>query len=806
MFASLLQEFRFALRSLARTPWFTATSVLMLAAGLGLAMYMFGAINGFVLKPMPFMNADRLMYVGYEERDDPGDEEDIPLHDFVELRAAQTRFEDLAAFYEGTVNLSEGERPERYDGVFATASLFTELGMKPHLGRLLDEADNVPGAAPVAVISHVMWVNRFAADPGVIGRAVRLNGKPGRIVGVMPPGFRFPRKHDIWTALPLDLSLPRIHAIELEVFGHLREGVSVTEAAGEVQAQLTRINAQFPELAEADRAMVKPYGDRLISDTTRRVLYTMFAAVLLVLLIACANVANLMVARGAARQRELAIRGALGAGRRRLVAQVLAESLLIALAASALGLFGAMVGGEITMRSILASEDPPVYWVDFTLDGVGVAFALLAGLVSALAAALLPALEAARTPAGQAMRAGGAGAIGKGARLGKALVVLEVAVCMGLLVGAGLTVRSVLKMQSHDLGFDASNVLSGRVALFENAYPEPADRHRFVENLQRRLEAIPGVSNVALASSLPLMDLGQFDYQVEGQEVQGNLFPSTWTTWVTPGFFDTFKFAPLAGRGFSTQDDFGAPAVAIVSESFARSAWPQGDPIGRRIKVNPSFANAPWATVVGIVPDTLQGEFDDNSEPESIYLPLAQGRTSFLSFAVRTQNDPYEYADAVREAVREVDADLPIYWLRSLEDWLDIALWDARLMARLFGVFAAFALLLAMSGIYAVLAYAVSQRTREIGVRRALGAPDQGILRMVLGQGSVQLALGLGLGLLLALAFGRLLSNLLFEVQGFDPLTFFGVATILALVSVLAGLVPARRALRVQPMVALRYE
>ena len=806
MFASLLQEFRFALRSLARTPWFTATSVLMLAAGLGLAMYMFGAINGFVLKPMPFMDSDRLMYVGYEERDDPGDEEEVPLHDFVELRAAQTQFEDLAAFYEGTVNLSEGERPERYDGVFATASLFTELGMKPHLGRLLTAADNQPGAAPVAVISHLMWVNRFAADPGVVGRAVRLNGKPGHIVGVMPPGFRFPRKHDLWTALPLDLSQTRSEAMRLELFGHLRESATISDAAGEVQAQLARINAQFPDITVADRVIVKPYGDKLISDQTRAILYTMFAAVLLVLLIACANVANLMVARGAARQRELAIRGALGAGRRRLVAQVLAESLLIALAASAIGLFGAMIGGEITMRSILASEDPPVYWVDFTLDSVGIGFALAMGLLSALVAALLPALEAARTPAGQAMRSGGAGAIGKGARLGKVLVVLEVAVCMGLLVGAGLTVRSVLKMQQHGLGIDASNVLSGRVALFENVYPEAADRQRFVDRLQRRLEAIPGVAAATVASSLPMMDVGDYLYEVEGRPVPDKVYPWAWVTWVAPSYFDTFRFTPIAGRAFNAQDDVDAPAVAVVSASFAHSTWPQGNAIGQRIRVNPNQPEGAWATIVGIVPDTVQGQFDDGNEPEAIYLALAQDPSAFLSFAVRTQGDPYAYADAVRAAVREVDADLPIYWLRSLEDWLDVAMWDGRLLARLFGVFAAFALLLAMSGIYAVLAYAVSQRTREIGVRRALGAGDQNILRMVLGQGGVQLALGLGIGVLLALGFGRVLANMLFEVQGFDPVTFFAVAAILSAVSVLAGVLPARRALRVEPMIALRYE
>ena len=806
MFASLLQELRFALRSLARTPWFTATCVLMLAAGLGLSMYMFGAINGFVLKPMPFMDADRLMYVGYEERDDPGDEQQIPLHDFVEIRAAQTQFEDIAGFYEGTVNLSDGERPERYDGVFATAALFTELGMQPHLGRMLQEDDNRPGAAPVAVIGHALWMNRFNGDPGVVGRAVRINGKDASIVGVMPPQFRFPRMHDLWVAMPLDTSTPRAEALQLEAFGRLAPGATAASAGAEVQAQLERINSAHPDIAIASQAMVKRFADQLVSDQTRTILYTMFAAVMLVLLIACANVANLMMARGAARQRELAIRGALGAGRRRLALQALAESLLIAAAAAGLGLLGAVMGGEITMRAIMTSEDPPVYWVDFSLDGVAIAFCLGVALVSALVSALLPSLEAARTSAAQAMRSGGAGAIGRSARLGKVLVVMEVAVCMALLVGAGLTVRSVLKMQNYDLGVQVDHVLTGRVGLFESVYPTDADRLRFIERLQQELEAVPGVSSAALSTSLPTMDMGYYQYHAEGDELPAdNAYPAAWAAWVTPSYFETFRFAPLQGRLFGTQDGADGVRVALVDQRFAQRQWPGESALGKRIRIAPTLADSQFATVIGVLPDTLQGEMDSDLRA-TVFLPMAQEPATFMSFAVRTDGDPYALADAVRAAVQRVDPDLPVYWLRTMDDWLDIAMWDSRLLANLFGIFAVFALVLAVSGIYAVLAYAVSQRTREIGVRRALGARDPGILRMVLAQGGVQLGIGLGAGLLLALGFGKVLSNFLFEVQGFDPVTFFGVAVVLASVSMLAGLVPARRALRVQPMVALRYE
>jgi putative ABC transport system permease protein len=806
MFSALLQELRFAIRALARSPWFTTTSVLMLAAGLGLSMYMFGAINGFVLKPMPFMDAERLMYVGYEDRDDPGDEEQIPLHDFVEYRAAQSHFEDLAGFYEGTINLSDGERPERYDGVFATASVLTELGMKPHLGRLLEPADNAPGAAAVAVVSHALWTNRFNGDPAVVGKAVRINGKAATLVGVMPPGFRFPRKHDIWLALPLDVSSPRGEAMRLEAFGRLREGATLASARAELEAQLAHINAAHPELRISDRAMVKPYADELISDQTRTVLTTMLVAVLLVLMIACANVANLMVARGAARQRELAIRGALGAGRRRLVMQVLAESLLIAGAAAILGLGLAVIGGEVTMQAIRASEDPPVYWVDFRLDGIGVAFSITIAVLAAIFAALLPAWDAARTSAAQSMRAGGAGSIGRSARLGKVLVVMEIAVCMALLVGAGLTVRSVLKMQDYDLGLDTRNVLSGRIALFESAYPDAGARSAFVETLQRRLEEIPGVQSATLTTALPGMDAGQSYFHVEGREPPPDqAYPASWTLRVTPSYFGTFGLAPIAGRLLGSEDRADTLRAAVVSESFARAAWPTDSALGRRLQLNPTLPDAPWLTVVGVVPDTLHGDFDGDGS-EAVYVPMAQDPASFMSFAVKTEADPYALADAVRAAVNAVDADLPIYWLRTVDDWLEIAMWDARLLRNLFTIFGAFALVLAMSGIYAVLAYAVGQRVREIGVRRALGARDEGILRMVLGQGGWQLAVGLGVGLVLALGFAQVMSNFLFGLAGFDWPTFGGVAIALCLVSMLAGWVPARRALRVEPMAALRYE
>jgi predicted permease len=414
-------------------------------------------------------------------------------------------------------------------------------------------------------------------------------------------------------------------------------------------------------------------------------------------------------------------------------------------------------------------------------------------------------MDAIRTPAAQAMRVGGAGSIGRSARLGKILVVMQVAVCMALLVGSGLTVRSVLKMQSWDLGLDIDHVLTGRVALFESAYPRPADREQFQRRLQQRLEEVPGVTSAAIASSLPMMDMGRYLFHVEGREVPvDNMYPTTWAAWVTPSYFETFRFQPRSGRVLAEQDTADGQRVALVNETFARETWPQQVPLGKRVKMNPTQAQSDWATVVGVVPDTVQ-KFGNESRA-TVFLPLAQQPTRFMSFAVRTAGDPYAIADEVRAAVQDVDPDLPVYWLRSMQDWFDIAMWDQRLLANLFTLFAGFALMLAVSGIYAVLAYGVSQRTREIGVRRALGAGNPGILRMLLHQGGVQLSIGLIVGSVLSFAFGRVLASFLFEVDGFDPTTFIAVVMVLSIVTVIAGWLPARRALQVQPMVALRHD
>ena len=804
----VLQEFRFALRALRRSPWFTLTAVLMLSIGLGLAMFMFGAIQSFALRPPPFPNGAELVHVEYADARSNEPSIEMPIQDFLALRDVQTSLVSMEGFTSGTINLSGDDRPERYNGAFVTAGAFAALGVQPLLGPGFGREDEQPGAAGKVVVSHRVWQDRYAGDPAIVGKVVRANGKEATIAGVMPPQFAFPLVNDVW--LPVEASdrgvASRRDAYSMEVFGLPREGVTHAQVAQEFDALLARLNAADPQPKFADHAVVKPYQDEFLGEETRLVIGTMFVSVLLVLAIACANVANLMIARSARRTRETAIRSAVGASRMRLVASGLSEALLVCGVAAGIGFVLAQIGGEITMQAIRGSENPPPYWMtEMRIDALSVLFAAGAALMATLFAGLWPAWRAARSADSAGMREGGHGAT-SGRKIGRGLTTMEIALCVVLLVTAGLTVRSVIERQGIDLPIDASNALTGRVGLFESAYPDDAALVAFAGRLTTELERITGVEGAAISSSVPFSYVGGQQVQTEGMDLPtGDPLPYVNTVSAQPGYFEVLRMPLLRGRLFDGRDHAGAARVALVSQPSAQRLWGDADPIGKRFRLGSSDQpERPWVTVVGVVPHVAQ-DGEEVEEP-SIYLPFEQAPTRFFSFAVRTAGDPYALAEPVREAVLRADPDLPVYWLRTMDEWVEIAAFDQRLLASLFGMFGLFAVLLAAGGLYAVLAYQVGQRTREIGVRRALGANDRGIVRMVVQQGVWQLVIGLAVGLLLALGFARLLANFLFGVSTHDPLTFGGVVGLLFVVAIVAAMVPTARALKVAPMQALRHD
>ena len=804
---AVLQELRFALRALRRSPWFTLTAVAMLSVGLGLCMYMFGAIQSFALRPPPFPNGGQLLHVEYANTLTGDDSIEVPLPDFLALRREQATLQSLEGYSEGTVNLSGTDRPERYNGAFVSPGTFAALGVAPLLGRGFEAGDELPGAPARVVLGHAVWTERYGADPDIVGRAVRVNGRDATVAGVMPQGFAFPSVNDVWLPLAARLDgTPRREAWGVEVIGMPEEGIGPAQVAQELDALLGRLNAADPDPDFATATVVKTYREEVLPTETRTVIGTMFAAVVLVLVIACANVANLMVARAARRSRETAIRSAVGASRWRLAAMGLCEALLVCLVAAVVGFVLAHLAGEATMQALRSSQDPPPYWMtEFSVDGTSVLFALAAAVLATLVAGLWPAWRAARSADNEAMRAGGGGSTG-GHRVGRALTVLEIALCMVLLVTAGLTVRSVIEAQRMDVPVAVDKVLTGRVGLFEAAYPDDPALRAFAESLDRELEAVPGVRGAAITSSVPFSIAGWQQIEPEGRMVApGEALPYQVTVSADADYFGLLEIPLLRGRLFDGRDTAERPRVAVVSAEAAEQLWPGAEPIGQRFRLGRSDqADRPWVSVVGVVPHVPQ-DGDELMEP-AIYLPFAQVPTRFFSFAVRTEGEPYAAAEGVRDAVLRADPDLPVYWLRSLEDWTAISSFDQRLLAVLFGMFGLFAVLLAAAGLYAVLAYQVSQRTREIGVRRALGADDRGIVRMVAHQGMWQLALGMGVGVLLALGFARLLSGFLFGITPHDPLTFGAVILLLAPVAGASAMVPTTRALRVPPMQALRQD
>ncbi|HET9483629.1 MAG TPA: ABC transporter permease [Xanthomonadales bacterium] len=803
-------ELKQALRSLARSPWYALTATTMLGAGLGLTMYMFGAINTFMLRPLPFAHADRLAHVELADLATGQDSMEVIVHDYLELARAQKSFESFAGFSVGTLNLSGSDRPERYEGGFVTDALFETIGEKPLMGREFEPADYVPGAPPVVVIGHALWQSRYGGSPDVVGRSIRANGKPATIVGVMPEGFAFPFRQQVWTTSKLDVAqVKRGDALSMEVVGRLAPGVGFAQARAELDAILAAmpVPSSGPPI-DGLRAVVKTLNAEYMGRNTPKVLAVMMIAVLLVLLIACTNVANLMIARTVERTRELAIHGALGANRARLVLRLVLEGLCIAVVGGAAGFALAQVGGIATMNTLTAQEDGLPYWMAYELDATSVVFALVVSVVATLAATLAPALRAGRIATSAAMREGGHGATGSGfGRSSRILITGQLALCAVLLVVAGLTVRSILAMQRVDSGADTTGILTARIALFEEAYPEEAQVTRFFERLQAELEAAPGVASATVTTSVPLSFSGGTYFRLDGAPPSENKrYPYAWFVGAEPGYFDTFRIPLLQGRAFDARDVAGAPEVALVSRMFVEHVLKGESPIGKRIDIDPTGEAPRYVEVVGVVGQVIQAEPDDDLAPV-MYVPFAQRPQRYASIAVRAEaGDPYALADTIRASVEKLDRDLPVYFVRTAQDWIESQTITDRLMAKMFSVFAGFGLLLAAAGIYALLAFAVAQRTREIGVRRALGALDAGIVRMVMGQGMRQLVVGLAIGLVLGFALAQVLRNVLYGVDTFDPVTFGAVGVVLAVAMLVATLAPTRRALRVEPMQALRND
>jgi putative ABC transport system permease protein len=811
----MIREIRFALRALMRTPVFTLVCVAMLATGIGLSMYMFTSINAFVLKPLPFPKPEQLVHFEYTDSRSPTRNIALPALDWLDLRERQHTLESLAAYTAGTVNLGGGEgNAERVSGTWLSADAFPSLGVAPKLGREFNDADQRAGAPAVALISALVWKQRFSADPQIVGREVRINGTPTRIIGVMPDAFAFPRDSAIWLPLTSDRAAATDSGWRVKAFGRLKSGVSIAQARADFAGMMQVLATERGEPLRGDQQKIEPFADEFILPQILTSTKTMFVAVLLVLLIACANVATLVLARFSARARELSVRSALGATRSRLVVQVLTETVVIAVVASVLGYFAADFAGSVMVRSLDAEVGGIPYWVDYSIDLRDIIFSVGIALASALLAGLVPALRAGRVDVVEGLRQGGSGSIGDRGRLGRSLVAGEVALCVVLLVCAGVAIRSAQQAQQAPLGIDIDGILTGRVALYEENYADKTARMRLLDTLEPRLRELPGVSAVAFASTLPLMGYEREKYaRIGDTETEDSRRPQLWTSSVSPEFFRVFGITLQEGRLFDGRDTASSRPVAIVSQSLAKVAWPDSSALGQRIRVDPKDTDSAWLEVIGVVSDSVQADYLQTSATQAahrgdgnVFRPYVQNPRAAVSLAMRADGNVLALGEAVRAVFASVDKELPVYWLRSMEEWRTQILWGSNLIADLFGVFAAFALLLAVAGIYAVLAFDVTRRKREIGVRRALGASPSNVLAMVLKRGWKQVLIGVLIGTPLAFAFSRLLAGVVMPGAASDPVVYIAVIAALTLALVLAAVVPVRRALRVDPMQALREE
>ncbi|HEX5724091.1 MAG TPA: ABC transporter permease [Longimicrobiaceae bacterium] len=804
--SALLQDIRHAARSLARSPAFTLTAILCLSLGIGINTGVFSIINTFLIRPLPFPEPERvLMLFTTQARQEVSDAPFSPA-DLGDLRAQSRTLEDAAGMATAGFNLALGDEPERVRGAYVTHNLFGMLGVAPMLGRGILPEEDRPGAGRVVVLSERLWRRRFGARPDVAGSRVLISGHPYTVVGVMPTGFRFPEAEDLWIPLRAEPAESRADRY-LWTVARLREGATLQQANAELPGIAARLAAAHPGTNAGWSFGAKPWREEYVENGLRLMLYLMMGAVGFVLLIACANVANLLLARSAARRREIAIRLALGAGRGRIVRQLLTESALVALPAGALGAVTAS-----WWLDWVASRVPEeiTYWMRFDVDGTVLLFTLLLSLATAVLFGLLPALRAARADVQGAIKEGGRGATGgvERSRLRSALVTGEIALSVVLLVGAVLLVRSFVAALNADLGFDTRRLLAMRTSITGERYDATAARAGFFLRTAERMRALPGVRDAALTTALPGDDGGVgVTIVAEGQQVAPGEETSARWIGITPSYFGVVGRPLLAGRTFTDAETADSLSTSIIlNDVLARAFWPGQDPLGKRVRLN--SPDEPWLTVVGVAPTLHYEEVGEASAASrrQVHVPYARGGWRLMTLMVRTSVDPAGAAGPVRQALREMDPTVPVFDVRTMDEYRAYTTWDKRIMGEVFGMFGMLALVLAAVGVYGVMAYAVSQRYHEIGIRVALGAQRRHVMRLVVGEGAVLAAIGVALGLVGAFGVSRVMASVLYGVSPSDPVAFLLVPVLLAGVALLASWLPARRATRIDPMVALRAE
>ena len=803
----VLEELRYAVRVLLRRRLLTGVAVLTLGLGLGLTASMFAVVNGVVLRGLPVRAPGRLRYVERAFASERSGNAAVPLADFLDWRRAQRSFEALAAFQLTVINVSgTPAQPERYTGALVTANLFDVLGVEPAVGRRFLESEDRPGAPPVVIVGDEVWRTQFGAARSLDGLTLKANGETRAVVGVMPPGFGFPLGEEVWVPMTIaEQGGVRQATPSLQVIGRLQPGVSEAAAQADLSTIAARLAEAHPDTNAGVGVVLRTHVRKFMGDDAVGIFYAVLFAVIGVLLIAATNVTNLLLALGLVRSREMAVRSSLGASRWRLLSQTLLEALVLAVAGALLGLALAWTGVAF-FNDAIAGTHPP-FWVDIRLGATEVLFVIgLVVLVTAVAGAI-PAVRASRAHAAEILKDEVRGSTGgRVGRFSRALVTAEVALSFGLLVAAGLMVRTVVAVTDTNFGFSTDDVLTGAVTLPAAAYPDQAERLRFWDEVTQRLDRQPGIHSVALTSVVPGTGTGRLAIGLEGEVYASPRdHPRVRALVVGPRFFDTFGARLLAGRDFRASDVAGSAAVAIVNDDFTRRFFHGQSPLGRRVLVMPDDGPPAPVTIVGVAPNVRLGGVR-NLEPEAIYLPLAQHVASTMNVAVRTYGDPRALAPGVREAVSAIDLDLPVYGLQTMRHALYLTTWFYGVFGVVFIVFGVVALVLVIVGLYGLMAFSVARRTREIGVRMAMGAGRGHVLSLVLGQAFVQLIVGLVVGAVLAAYLSRLLVVLLVGVQPFDPLVLTAIVVALVVTSSLAALGPALRATRINPTEALRHE